>query len=200
MQDHRTVYADEQLSNTHTTFLTIYPSSPPPQSPLGSSCKYGSMGWADPRVPQRGPTYCCLKYSFSSPTRREHNAQTSTHSTEEHKACNATALPRPASHRTRGRSAAAAAGRPASGYRARRARKARRGRTVPGMKARLAPTVRHLANKQTRCRWLQIGGCVMRWGSRRRTWPAPAGCWDPSPVRMCSAAADGPVVVVASLV
>jgi hypothetical protein len=70
----------------------------------------------------------------------------------------------------------------------------------PGMKARLVLTARHLANKQRMCRWLRIGGCEMRWESRRRMWPAPAGCWVLSPVRMYSVVADGLVVVVVSLV
>lgn len=138
----------------------------------------------------------------SRPSLREHT-QTNKRSTEEHKACNATALPRRASHHMRGRSAAMVAVRPASDYRAHRVRKGPKGRTermARGMKARSAPTARHLANKQRKYRWLRIGGCVMRWGSHRRMWPAPAGYWDPSPGRMCSVVADGLVVVVVSLV
>lgn len=71
---------------------------------------------------------------------------------------------------------------------------------VQGMTARLALMGRHPANTQRRCRWLRIGGCVMRWGSRRRMWPAPEGFRVLSPVRMCSAVVDGLVVVVVSQV
>ena len=114
-----------------------------------------------------------------------------------------TALPRCASRHTRARSAAAAAGRPASDYQAHRVRKGRTEQTAQmarGMTARLVLTARHLVNKQRRCRWLRVGGCVRRSGSHRRMSLAPVGCWDLSPARMCSAAADGLVVVLVSLV
>lgn len=181
----------------HTNILAICSKQPPDPRHISRGTVSGSrLASNSPTTPSR------LFKSLSDPALREHT-QTNKHSTEGHKACNATALPRPASRHTRGRSAATAAVRPASDYRGRRARKGPKGRaerTARGMKARSVLTARHLANKQTRCRWLRTGGCVMRWGSRRRMWPAPAGCRDPSPVRMCSAVADGLVVVVVSLV
>lgn len=82
-------------------------------------------------------------------------------------------------------------------------RKGQKGRTermARGKKARSVLTVRHLANKQTRCRWLRIGGCEMRWGSRRRMWPAPGDYLGLNPDRMCSAVAGGLVVVAVSQV
>lgn len=186
-----------QLSK-HTQLSSPYvPISP--QTPQHIS--RGTISWS--RLTSNSPTTPSrLLKSPSNPVLREHT-QTNKHSTEEHKACNATALPRRASRHTRGRSAATAAVRPASDYQAHRVRKGPKGRTgrmARGMRARSVLTVRHLANKQRRCRWLRIGGCVMRWESRRRMWPAPAGCRDLSPVRMCSAAAGGLVVVVVSLV
>lgn len=158
---------------THTTILTIYSNQvPDPQHISRGAIPWSRLMSNSPTTPSR------LLKSLSNPALREHT-QTNKHSTEEHKACNATVLPRRASRHTRRRSAATAAARPASDYRAHRVRKGPKGRTermAPGMKARSALTARHLANKQRRCRWLRIGGCVMRWGSRRRMWPAPAGC------------------------
>lgn len=200
MQDHR---GCPLAAIKHTTILTICSTQPPgPQHISRGTIPWSRLTSNSPRTPSR------LLKSLLNPALREHT-QTNKHSTEEHTVCNATALPRRASRHTRRRSAATAAVRPASDYRARRVQKGQKGqkgrterteRTAPGMKARSALTARHLANKQRRCRWLRIGGCVMRWGSRRRMWPAPAGCWDPSPVRMCSVVADGLVVVVVSLV
>ena len=121
----------------------------------------------------------------------------------EHKACIAPVRPRRASRHTRVRLVATAAGRPASDYQARRVRKVRKeqtGQMALGMKVHRVLMVRHLANKQMMYRWLRIGGCGMQWESRRRTWPAPAGCQDLSPVHMCSAVVDGLVVEVVSLV
>lgn len=182
---------------THRTTLAICSNQPPDPQHISRSTISGS------RLASNSPTTPSRSFkSLSDPAPREHT-QTNKHSTGGHKACNATALPMHASRHTQGRSAATAAVRPASDYRAHRVRKGPKGRTertARGMKARSVLTVRHLANKQTKYRWLRTGGCVMRWGSRRRMWPAPAGCRDPSPVRMCSAVADGLVVVVVSLV
>lgn len=156
------------------------------------------QGW--PPGSSRIPTHSVKSPSNSAP--REHT-QSNKHSTGAHKACSATVLPTLASRHTRPRSAATGAGRLASDCQARRVRKAQRGRTertARGRKARLVLTVRHLVNKQRRCRWLRIGGCVTRWGSRRRMWPALGDCWGLSPVRKYSAVADGLVVVAVSLV
>lgn len=71
---------------------------------------------------------------------------------------------------------------------------------MQGMTARSVLTGRRLANRQRKCKWLRIGDCVVRWESRRRMWPAPEGCWDPSPDRTCSVAADGLEEVLVSLV
>lgn len=162
---------------------------------------YSPMGEANLVCSSRTPSYVVFK-SPSNPALQQHT-QTNRHSTGGHKACSATAHPRCASRHKQARSAAAAAGRPASDYPERRVRKAQKGRTVRvelGMKARLVLTARHLANKQRMCRWLLIGGCEMRWESRRRMWPTLAGCWDLSLVRTCSVVAGGLVVGVVSLV
>lgn len=156
------------------------------------------QGWA----PDSSTIPTHLVKSPSNPAPREHT-QTNKHSTGEHKACSATVLPTLASRHMRVRSAAAAAGRQASDYRGHPVRKGQKGRTermARGKKARSVLTVRHLVNKQRRCRWLRIGGCEMRWGSRRRMWPAPGDYLGLSPVRMCSAVAGGLVVVAVSQV
>lgn len=192
-----TVNAHQQLSNTQT-IITIFPGLLL-QLP-GSSSKYRPVGYAVPEFSNESPSHSVKPPSNPAP--REHS-QTNKHSTAEHRACSATAHPTLASRHMRGRSAATAAARPASDYRAHPVRMGQKGRTAPmvqGMTARLALTGRHPANTQRRCRWLRIGGCVMRWGSRRRMWPAPGGFRVLSPVRMCSAVVDGLVAVVVSQV